>query len=271
MKEFTAILWEQRGRVGIITLNRPEKLNALGEDMIEGLWYLTEQANANPNIGCLILTGAGRGFCSGADQQNMAQRSTEGFATKTVGAGIGPQLYHLAELFGSSKPIIAAINGAAIGGGFTTALACDFRIGSDRARVSARFVRVGLQPEVGSTYLLPQAVGLSHAMEMFLSGRILDAEDAYRRGIFNELVPHDQLMDRAMEIAEEIAFNPMQQVQWAKRLVQLNATNSNMRGVLWSEEVIGEACLTTGMPQEASKAFLERRDPVFNSPVEAAT
>ena len=267
-QEFETVLWEQKGRVGIITLNRPEKLNALGGDMTEGVWSLTEQANANPNIGCLILTGAGRGFCSGADQQAMAQRKPEGFAAKTVGAGVGPQLYHLAELFGSSKPIIAAINGASIGGGFTMALACDFRIGSDRARVSTRFVRVGLQPEVGSTFLLPQAVGLSHAMEMFLSGRIMDAEDAYARGIFNELVPHDQLMDRTMEIAEEIAFNPMQQVQWAKRLVQLNATNSNMRGVLWSEEVIGEACLVTGMPQVASTAFLEKRDPVFNPPIE---
>ena len=270
MKEFTAVLWEQRGRVGIITLNRPEKLNALGEDMLEGLWYLVEQANANPDVGCLILTGAGRGFCSGADQQ---RRATTDFSAGrgTIGAGVGPNLYHLAELFTSAKPIIAAVNGPAVGGGFTMAMAADFRIGTPNARVSARFVRMGLQPEIGSTYLLPQTVGLSHAMELFLTARIIDGEDAYRRGLFNELVSPDQLLDRAIEIAEEIAFNPMQQVQWAKRLVQLNATNSNMRGVLWSEEVIGEACLTTGMAQEASKAFLERRDPVFNSPVEAAT
>ena len=237
--------------------------------MLDGLWYLVEQANANPNVGCLILTGAGRGFCSGADQQRRA--STDFTVDRGItGAGVGPNLYHLAELFTSAKPIIAAVNGAAVGGGFTMAMAADFRIGTPNARVSARFVRMGLQPEIGSTYLLPQTVGLSHAMEMFLTARIIDGEDAYRRGLFNELVDPDQLMDRTMEIAEEIAFNPMQQVQWAKRLVQLNATNSNMRGVLWSEEVIGEACLTTGMPQVASKAFLEKRDPIFNPAVEVA-
>jgi 2-(1,2-epoxy-1,2-dihydrophenyl)acetyl-CoA isomerase len=252
------VLLEKRGRVGIITLNRPERLNAWSQEMARLVREHIEDCNSDESIGAIVLTGAGRGFCSGADLQRPR---TEG------GERPRPRVEQdsLTEFLQRSKPLIAAINGAAVGVGFTLPLACDIRIASENARVSMRFVRIGLTPELGSTQILPQVAGLANAAEMMFTGRIYNAQEALRLGVVNKVVPHESLLDEAIALADEIAFNPATHVRWAKRMLHANAVNDNIRSVLQSEdEIFGQAARSAAFA-EAGRAFLEKRDPQFNT------
>lgn len=250
-------LLEKVGRVGVITLNRPERLNAWSGEMAALIRQYVADCNQDSNVGAIVLTGAGRGFCSGADQgprdpNRPALATTPGDADQ------------LADFMTRSKPVIAAINGVAVGVGFTLTLACDLRIGSENTRLSARFVRVGLTPEFGSTWFLPQIVGLANATEMILTGRIVDATYAKSIGLLNHVVPNDQLMAKALELGEEIAFNPHWHVRESKRLLYANATESNMRAVHLAETTIFAAAGRTPARQEAAVAFREKREPDFH-------
>lgn len=252
------VLFERRGRVGLITLNRPERLNAWSADMARLVRESIEECNADPGIDAVVITGAGRGFCSGADLRR--DRTVEAAAPASRRGEDEPVPFFMQR----SKPLIAAINGPAVGVGLTLTLCCDARIASDRARLSARFVRIGLTPELGSTYLLPQIVGLGFATELILTGRIIEAEEAGRIGLVNRVVPHERLLDEALGLADEIAFNPTQHVRWAKRLIYSNAANDNLRSVLQSEdEIFGQATRTEAFA-EAGRAFAEKREPRFH-------
>ncbi len=248
---------ERRGRVGVITLNRPERLNAWSPDMARLVSEHIEECNNDDGIGAIVITGAGRGFCSGADLRR--ERPADGEAPRRV-----VEHEPLTMFMQRSKPLIAAINGAAIGVGFTLTLCCDIRIASENARVSMRFVRIGLTPELGSTYLLPQIAGLGNAAEMALTGRIFDAQEALRMGVVNRVVPQEQLLDTAVALADEIAFNPTSHVRWAKRLIQANAANDNLRAVLQAEDEIFGQAARSGAFAEAGRAFVEKRDPQFH-------
>jgi 2-(1,2-epoxy-1,2-dihydrophenyl)acetyl-CoA isomerase len=251
-------LFERRGRVGLITLNRPERLNAWSAEMQQLVRQSIEECNADDEIGAVVITGQGRGFCSGADLRR--DRSAEGAAPTRRRGEEEPLPFSMQR----SKPLIAAINGPAVGVGLTQTLCCDARIASENARLSARFVRIGLTPELGSTYFLPQIVGLGAAAELILTGRIIDAPEAGRIGLVNKVVPADALLDEALALAEEIAFNPTQQVAWAKRLLYSNAANDNLRSVLQSEdEIFGQATRTDAFA-EAGRAFVEKRQPRFH-------
>jgi 2-(1,2-epoxy-1,2-dihydrophenyl)acetyl-CoA isomerase len=256
MSDESIVLFERRDRAGLITLNRPDRLNAWTRDLGALLRERIEQCNADDGIGAIVLTGAGRGFCSGAD---LRPEPTDGSAPP-------PREEEPLPLFlQRSKPIIAAINGAAVGAGLTLPLACDVRIASERARFSMRFVRIGLTPEWGSTTFLPQIVGLGHASELVLTGRIIDATEAERIGLVNRVVPHEELIPRSLELANEIAFNPTPQVRWAKGLLQMNATSENIRAVLAHEmEVFGQAMRSPAFA-EAGRAFVEKREPSFHA------
>jgi 2-(1,2-epoxy-1,2-dihydrophenyl)acetyl-CoA isomerase len=209
--------------------------------------------NEDEQIGAIVLTGAGRGFCSGADLQRP--RTEEGQRPAPE-----PEQESYVEFLQRSKPIVAALNGAAVGVGFTLPLACDIRIASENARVSMRFVRIGLTPELGSTQILPQV-----AAEMMLTGRIYNAQEALRLGVVNKVVPHEKLLEEAMALAEEIAFNPATHVRWAKRMLHANAVNDNIRSVLRLEdEIFGQAARSPAFA-EAARAFVEKREPAFNS------
>ncbi len=252
------VLFEKRGRVGIITLNRPERLNAWSREMAKLVPHHINECNNDEGIGAIVLTGAGRGFCSGADLQRPRDGDGERQAPEPEGES-------LPEFLQRSKPIVAAINGAAVGVGFTLPLACDIRIASEKARVSMRFVRIGLTPELGSTQILPQVAGLANAAEMMLTGRIYNADEALRLGVVNKVVPHESLMDEAIALAEEIAFNPSTHVRWAKKMLHANAVNDNIRSVLQTEdEIFGQAARSPAFG-EAARAFVEKRDPVFNA------
>ncbi|MHB8577890.1 MAG: enoyl-CoA hydratase/isomerase family protein [Dehalococcoidia bacterium] len=251
------VLFERRGRVGLITLNRPDRLNAWTRSMGELLHQNIEACNADDRVGAIVITGAGRGFCSGADLR--PEPAPEGAPARPP-VEAEPQPLFLQR----SKPLIAAINGAAIGAGLTLPLGCDIRIASDKARFSMRFVRIGLTPEWGSTFFLPQIVGLGYAAELILSGRIIDAAEADRIGLVNRVVPHDQLLDVALALADEIAFNPTAQLRWAKRLLHHNAADSNTRAVLLSEDEVFAQAMRSDAFAEAGNAFRERREPTYH-------
>lgn len=257
------ILYEPRGGVTLITLNRPERLNAWTQRMEDELIEAVNQAAADPAIGCLVVTGAGRGFCAGADIGGF-DRGIKGEGrrpSKLLQEGGSPEV---PIALTKGKPIIAAINGPAVGVGLTMSMACDIRIASSAARFSARFVRVGLTPECGSSRYLPLVAGLPNALLLTLTGRIIDAEEALQRRLVDRIVAPDQLMPEAMKLAEEIAANPRDAVWMAKRLLHLNAVEADLRRVVTLESYSIRERQGEPDHREAVQAFMEKREPRFN-------
>ena len=269
---YEQILFEQRDRVGIITFNRPEKLNPWSRVMSHEVAEAVQRCNEDTSIGAVILTGAGRGYCSGADMSGVrspsepaagAQSSSDQRA-RTSESGFGPDNDPLPIFFRKSKPIICAINGVAVGIGLTHALAADARIASDRARLGAVFVHVGFTPELASTYFLPQITGLQNALEILLTGKIVDAQEALRLGVVNRVVPHDSLLDEALAFAGAMAENPTWQVLQTKRMVYDHATEQDIRRVLTTEDPLFAESSRSAARQEAIRAFAEKRRPDFH-------
>jgi 2-(1,2-epoxy-1,2-dihydrophenyl)acetyl-CoA isomerase len=266
MATYETLLVENKGRIGLITLNRPDKLNAWSRKLEQEFLAALEQLNADPAVHVIVVTGAGRAFCAGGD--------ISGFNEALAGSRNGPKgptpltaedgSPEVPIALSRSKPVIAAINGHAVGIGLTMPLACDIRIASDRAKFSVRFVKVGLTPECGSTRYLPLVAGMGNALYMALTGRIIEADEALRRGLIDQIVPHEKLMDEAMALAEEIAANPPSAVWATKRIIHENAGETDIRRVVTREGFAIRAA--RGIPDhaEAVKAFLEKREPNFS-------
>jgi 2-(1,2-epoxy-1,2-dihydrophenyl)acetyl-CoA isomerase len=264
MPDYQHILYERRGPVALITLNRPERLNAWTQTMEDEVIDAANVASADPEVGCILVTGAGRGFCAGADiggWDNSLRNRPERPPSKMLVEGGSPEV---PITLSRSKPVIAAINGPAVGVGLTMTLSCDIRIASTAARFSARFVRVGLTPECGSSRYLPLVAGLPNALFLTLTGRIIDAQEGLARGLVDRLVESDQLMPEAFKLAEEIAANPRDAVWAAKRLLHMNATESDLRRVVTAECYSIRERRSEPDHREAVTAFVEKRDPVFN-------
>ena len=258
---YEMILTETRGRVGIITFNRPEKLNALHATMSGEMRDQITAWNNDPNVGAIVLTGAGRAFCSGADiggwNQNI-EKSERGEEQERRPDGSWVTFAR------DSKPLICAINGPCIGAGLTITLPCDIRIASDQARLSMRFIRVGIFPELASTHLLSHIVGFGQAMELMLTGKIIEAEEAGRIGLVNRVVPQDKLLDEAVATAQEIAFNPAESVMAVKKIAWQNLDEGEISVVQQREGVELGAAIARPAFKEAVRAFLEKRKPDFN-------
>ena len=266
---YEQILFEQRGRVGLITLNRPQRLNAWTWQRNAEIADAITRCNDDNGVGAVIITGAGRGFCSGADMQ-VFDRAIDARAKATTeeerarasapperrGGGIG--------FYQNSKPILCAINGAAIGVGLTMTLTMDLRIASEQARFAVRFVRMGLTPEAMSSAYLPQIVGLPNALELSMTGRIIGADEALRMGLVSRVVPHDRLIDETMALAEEIAANPDDAVRAAKHLMHRNMVEQNLEEVQRREGASITRQYESAGHKEAVRAFLEKREPRFN-------
>ncbi len=252
--------------MGIITLNRPDRLNAFNYQM-HGEWrQQVDEWNQDPRIGAIVFTGAGRAFCAGADIGGWAQQIQEkdNQPQPQAAARRAPQEESWVEQVIRSKPIICAINGACIGVGLTMTLPCDVRIASNQARLSMRFIRIGVIPELGSTRILSQIVGLSQSLELMLSGRIIDGTEAARIGLVNRVVPHEELMDRALETAAEIAFNPAESVLAVKRLAWQNIMEPDLGQVRQRENHEFGAAQDRPTFKEAVTAFREKREPNFH-------
>ena len=261
---YEQIMVERVGAVGVIRLNRPEKLNAWTQTMSGELVQAVEGFNADPAVGAIVITGEGRAFCAGADLGGFRERRERidaGQEDANPRRGPSPWL----GLMRRSKPVIAAINGYAVGVGLTIILPCDVRIAAEDARLSIRFIKVGLIPEVGSTRLLAQIVGLGHATDMCLSGRLVDANEAYHMGLVSTVVPPDQLMDAALARANELAGNPPTALLMIKELLWKNPLEPDMEAVWEREQVRDEMARRSPEHAEAVRAFLEKRPAVFRS------
>jgi 2-(1,2-epoxy-1,2-dihydrophenyl)acetyl-CoA isomerase len=256
------LLLEKDGHIAVLTLNRPEKMNALSAEMRESLPRALQEIQVDDSVRVLILTGAGRGFCSGADVAVQAARA--------AGQGAETSRQALLQLVGSivlgfekvNKPIIAAVNGIAAGVGLTMTLACDIRIASANARFAAIWVKRGLIADGGATLLLPLIVGMEKALELSFTGDIIDAREAERIRLVSRVVPPEELMIRAKELAQKIAAGPPISVELVKRVIWERIRNQ-LREQLLLESYAQNLCRTTQDQKEAVKAFMEKREPVF--------
>lgn len=253
------ILTETIGRVGVIRLNRPEKLNAwtprMGNEMVEQL----DAWNDDDGIGAIVVAGQGRAFCAGADIGGFNQRLADDPDAQTPAAH-----FNWTSFVRDAKPVVAAMHGYAVGVGLTLALPCDVRIAAEGARLSIRFVKVGLVPELGSTRLLAQLVGLGHATDMCLSGRMVPADEAYRIGLVSAVVPQEELFATALAKADELANNPTPVVRKIKTLLRDNVSEPDLGLVMEREGARDRESRRLPSHSEAIAAFLEKRQPVFN-------
>ena len=254
------ILVEKKDRVLVLTLNRPQVLNAFRMIMAIELKEALQQADEDDGVGCVVLTGAGRGFCSGADLRGFfdnLRQATDGSAASRPVEGLPRFMVDL------KKPVIAAINGPAVGVGCTITLPCDIRIASDRARLGFIFSRLALVPEFGSTYLLPRIVGLGKALELCLTGRIIDASEALEVGLVSKVVPHDDLMNEAMAVATALANGPTAALSLVKKVIHQGLV-ADVDQAQSNEEEAFAWCLRSPDHFEGVRAFFEKRPARFH-------
>ena len=256
---FETILCEKKDRVLTITLNRPEVLNAFVPTMGAELIQAFHQAEDDEDVGCVVLTGAGRGFCSGADVREF-QAGLEGRTADNV-VSASESLCQL--MFNLKKPTIAAVNGPAVGVGFTMTLPCDIRIASDRARFGPIFVRMGLVPEFGSTFLLPRLIGLAKAKEMILLGRIMDTQEILDVGLVSKVVPHEELMPEAMSLATALAQGPTRTLGLVKEVLHQGLVSDLANAEALEARTLAD-CVRSPEHAEGVRAFLEKRQPRFH-------
>jgi enoyl-CoA hydratase/carnithine racemase len=254
------ILTEVRGRVGIITMNRPDKLNAMNALMDYEIREQIALWNDDDSIGAIVWTGGGRGFCSGADLSRFEAR-VQG---ENLDSAVPPPTENWINMIQKAKPVIAAINGVSIGEGLTRTLPCDVRVASDTARLSFRFLRVGLTPEVASTHYAVYLIGLGRTLELMLTGELIPADEAFRIGLVNHIYPADELLDRAVELAGNIADNPIWNLEQVKNLVHQDYLEHDIDKVLADEGKIFRESQGREAHKEALLAFREKRTPNFH-------
>jgi enoyl-CoA hydratase/carnithine racemase len=259
---YKCLLLDVKDRVATLTLNRPERLNALGDTLREDLLDAILKCGADDGVGAIVITGAGRGFCSGGDVKSMSERDQAG-QSSTLNEQLGPIRDRcVLAMRDCPKPIIAAINGAAAGAGMNLALACDIRIASTAARFSQAFVKRGIAPDWGGSWFLPRVVGTAKACELIFTGDTLDAPEALRLGIVNSLAAPEALMDEAHALARRIAAGPPVALRLSKRAIYHNL-DADLRAGLEFETFAQGVCKSTEDAQEGVKAFMEKRAPVF--------
>ena len=258
----------KENNVGILTLNRPDKLNAVDFTMMEEAPAALEELSSDRQIRVLIITGSGRGFCAGADVGATIDKTKK---EKSIwDTGIGRSLQGQRSLMtlvlgirNAPVPVIAAVNGVAAGVGLSIALACDIRIASDKARFSMAFVKMGLVPDNGGSYFLPRLIGLGQAAELILTGKIIEAQEADRIGIVNRVVPHESLMEAARDLARVIAGNPPLTVKAARWALYQGMVAPDLEEHIKYESGMNNLLLETEDQKEAVKAYFEKRPPQF--------
>lgn len=264
MQKYEKLSFKKINYTGVITFRRGEVMNALNREITLEFHSLLEKLpEMFPEIRVVVITGEGRGFCSGADLSRMASQGSEN--RKLPGDSSGQSGNRIQELASSIRripqPVIAAVNGAAVGAGFSIALACDIRIASEEAKFSAIFVRRGLVPDTAVSSTLSEIAGHSVAAEMCLTGRIYDAEWAKSYGLVNHIVKPQFLMSEALKFAEDISSNPPLAVRNTKQL--LRSGYRDWVDTVSDEDHYGSPLYDTYDQKEAVEAFLEKRDPIY--------
>jgi enoyl-CoA hydratase/carnithine racemase len=254
------MLYRTEGNVAILTINRPEAKNSFSPEMLT-LWrQFLEEAKSDNQVRVIVLTGKGDTFCSGGDIREMAEGRLRSWDMKKfLWEGVHRIIFALEDL---DKPVIAAINGAAMGAGLDMAIMCDLRVCSDRAKLSESYILLGIVPGDGGAYFLPRLIGIGKALELLLTGDILSPREALEIGLVNRVVDHDRLMEETMTLAERIANKPPLAIRMVKRAVYQGQT-STLRSHL--DYISSQIALLseTQDHQEAARSFLEKRKPIF--------
>jgi enoyl-CoA hydratase len=271
----TTVVEELEPGIHRITLNRPHRRNALSQTLLVELHGVIDELTSDPATRVIVLAGEGDSWCAGADmkggedtEESLAGHplgrlfsrtqgaTTRSFMAQELMAGLFEKIHRM------RIPVIAAIDGAAHGGGFALALACDIRVASPKAAFGAVFIKRGVSAcDMGSSYLLPRFVGASRSAELLLTGRVFDAAEAEKIGLLLDVVPSEQLLERAMKTAREIASNPPLAVWMTKETMWQTIDAPSFRHALDMENRTQIMCTTTGELSEAFAAFVEKREP----------
>jgi 2-(1,2-epoxy-1,2-dihydrophenyl)acetyl-CoA isomerase len=260
---FTDIRYEVRDHIGWVTLNKPEKLNA----MSWGSWAEMEQAiaaaDADDEVRCVVITGEGRGFCAGTDLTNQQGEDQWPARPRPGRPGrVRSRYLATADIYNCKKPTVAGVNGVAAGAGFSLAISCDIRFASDQARMTTVFTKRAIVADTGSTWLLPRLVGPSVALDLIYTARMVDAQEALRIGLVNHVVPHDEFRPRLEEFAASIANGPSLAIELDKTLVQTWMERS-LEDQVEREQFLQGYTQTSEDAREGRQSFLEKREPVF--------
>jgi enoyl-CoA hydratase len=254
---YETILVETRGHVGLITLNRPKALNALNAALIAELGRAIDAFEDNPRVGCLVLTGSEKAFAAGADIKEMASLSfVEAFVQDYAEA--------LDRVARTRKPVVAAVAGYCLGGGCELAMMCDIVIAADSAKFGQPEITLGVMPGMGGTQRLARAVGKTKAMDLILTGRMMEAAEAESCGLVARVVPAGSLLDEAMRVAEKIADLSLPAVMMAKEAVNRALETSLAEGARFERRLF-QAMFATADQKEGMAAFIEKRTPQFKN------
>jgi len=255
---FELIKVEQKGRVGLITLNRPKQLNALSPQLMQELGAALQAHDANESVGAIVITGNEKAFAAGADIASMKDYS---YMDAFMADYITRDWEHIRRI---RKPVIAAVAGYALGGGNELAMMCDIVIAAETARFGQPEVNLGVMPGAGGTQRLPRAVGKAKAMDVCLTGRMMDAQEAERAGLVSRVVPLDKLMDEALAVADKIAGYSLPVVMMIKESINRAYESTLAEGVLFERRLF-HSQFALADQKEGMAAFLEKRKPTFKN------
>ncbi len=263
-KTFEKLIYElESNGTLMITLNRPDKLNAFDDDLSFELIDALKQAERDPKVRCILLTGAGRGFCAGQDLQSRSISQSNG-TSPHLGESIRkrylPIIFKLRTL---EKPVVCAVNGVAAGAGASVAFACDYRLAAEDASFIQAFIKVGLVPDSGACYLLPRLIGMGRAMDLMMTGRKVGAAEALQIGLVNEVYPQESLMEKAKQFAGELSLGPTKAYGLLKRALN-KALEVDLETYLHYEADLQEIAGRTIDFKEGVSAFVEKRPPAFS-------
>ncbi len=251
------IIVETRGKVGLVTLNRPQALNALNEALIAELNDALGGFESNPEIGCTVITGSEKAFAAGADVKEMAEKTY-------VESYLGRFLDGWTRIAETRKPVIAAVSGFCLGGGLELAMMCDFILASETARFALPEITLGIMPGAGGTQRLPRYIGKAKAMDLILTGRMMDAAEAERCGLVARVVAPEKLLDEALAAAAKIAAYSQPIVMMAKETVNRAQETSLAEGARFERRLF-LSMFSTEDQKEGMKAFIEKRKPAFRN------
>jgi len=254
---FSTLLVETRGKVGLITVNRPQALNALNSELLAEMNEALDGFDRDPSIGCIVITGSERAFAAGADIKEMASLTYPGTYIDDFFAGWD-------RVAARRKPMIAAVAGFALGGGCELAMMCDFIIAADTAKFGQPEIKLGVMPGIGGSQRLTRLIGRAKAMEMCLTGRMMDAEEAERSGLVARVVPAGSLLDEAMKTAETIASMSLPIAMMTKEAIRRADEVSLSEGIRFERRVF-HAMFATRDQKEGMAAFVEKRKPDFKN------
>jgi 2-(1,2-epoxy-1,2-dihydrophenyl)acetyl-CoA isomerase len=256
------IIIETKDGVRTLTLNRPERLNAVNDTLSKEIIQAISEASADDEVRVIVITGSGRGFCAGLDLTDYAKRNPDAQSRHQKLDELGWVGHQALGIVHCDKPVIAAINGIAAGAGLALALACDIRFMSADARVTAGYIRRGLSPDAGMSYFLPRLVGQAKAAELILTGRDIYPEEAERIGLVNGIFPDEEFQEQVMNFARELAAGPPVAMTLSKRLLAASP-DMDLTTILKQEYAFIKQCFGTKDVQEGVQAFAEKRKPVF--------